>query len=122
MKRAFGARPPPGMEWTGGRTVREIDAIQAESEATGRASAEVAAGDEWKKRLSKTDEEMDDTTFDNEVVCRSVYKWVKGDGPEPYSPTVASLTVMVCDLIKRDRERRARRAAMREEHKTNASR
>ena len=132
MKRGMGARPPPGMEWMVGRTVREIDAIWAESEASGRLLAEVASSDEWKRRLPKrrvvkeepvmTDEKMDDPTFDNEVVCPAIYKWVKGDGPEPYSPTVASLTVMVCDLIRRDRERRARRAAMREEQEGHASR
>jgi hypothetical protein len=48
---------------------------------------------------------MNDTDFDNKVVCPAIYKWVKGDGPEPYSPAVASLTVLVLDLLKRDRQR-----------------
>jgi hypothetical protein len=49
--RGMGALPPPGMEWMIGKTVREIEAIHAEAEATGKTSAEVAAKDEWKKRL-----------------------------------------------------------------------
>lgn len=56
------------------------------------------------------DNEMDDYTFDD-VVCRVVYDWLKGDGPEPYSVAVSSLTVMVLGLIKRDRARRAKRRA-----------
>lgn len=53
---SYGAKPPPGMEWQVGKTVREIRAISEESEATGKSLAEVAAGEDWKKRLppSKT--------------------------------------------------------------------
>jgi hypothetical protein len=50
-KRGMGARPPPGMEWMIGKTVREIDAIQEEADATGKSLAEIAAGTEWHKRL-----------------------------------------------------------------------
>lgn len=46
--------------------------------------------------------------FDNDIVCPAVYKWLKGDGPEPYSVAVASLTVLVLDLLERDRKRRDR--------------
>jgi hypothetical protein len=45
-------------------------------------------------------------TFNNEVVCRAVYKYAKGEGPEPYSPTVAELTGFVFELIRADRNRR----------------
>jgi hypothetical protein len=48
---------------------------------------------------------MNDHDFDNKVVCPAIYTWVKGDGPEPYSPAVASLTVLVLDLLKMDRQR-----------------
>lgn len=48
---------------------------------------------------------MDRQTFDNEVVCRAVYAWVKGDGPEPYSPVVASLTVLVGRIVDAERAR-----------------
>jgi hypothetical protein len=41
-----------------------------------------------------------DRDLSNEI-CSACYKWVKGDGPEPYSPAVASLTVMVHDLADR---------------------
>lgn len=51
-KRSFGARPPEGSEWMMGKTVAEIDAIRDEAEATGKTTAEVAAGDDWKKRLT----------------------------------------------------------------------
>ena len=34
-------------------------------------------------------------------ICDACYKWVKGDGPEPYSPAVASLVVMVAKLCER---------------------
>lgn len=50
-QRALGAMPPPSMQWMMGKTVREIQAIRAESEATGKTLAEVAAGEDWKKRL-----------------------------------------------------------------------
>lgn len=49
---------------------------------------------------------MDSKKFDNDIVCPAIYKWVKGDGPEPYSPVVASLTVLVCSLLRDDRRRR----------------
>lgn len=51
-------------------------------------------------------QDADERTFDNEVLCPAVYKWVKGDGSEPYSPVVASLTVLVHDLLQADRARR----------------
>lgn len=34
-------------------------------------------------------------------VCSTCYKWVKGTGPEPYSPAVAELTVKVLNLCER---------------------
>lgn len=49
---AFGALPPPGLEWMIGLTVEEISAINAEAEATGKTSKEVASGEEWRKRLA----------------------------------------------------------------------
>lgn len=51
MERVFGAMPPPGMEWMLGKTVQEIEAINAEATATGKTTAEVAAGKDWIKRL-----------------------------------------------------------------------
>lgn len=48
---------------------------------------------------------MNAKEFDNEVVCRAVYAWVKGGGPEPYSPVVASLTSLVLDIVRADRVR-----------------
>jgi hypothetical protein len=51
MNRGMGALTPPGFEYMEGRTVQEIEAIREEAEATGKTCNEVAAGDEWKKRL-----------------------------------------------------------------------
>lgn len=48
---------------------------------------------------------MDVHKFDNEVVCRAVYAWLKGDGYEPYSPVVASLTCLVMDIVRAERAR-----------------
>jgi hypothetical protein len=48
---------------------------------------------------------VDSREFDNEVVCRVMYAYVKGNGPEPYSPAVAHLTCLVLDLLKLDRVR-----------------
>lgn len=52
---------------------------------------------------------MNQTEFDNEVVCRAVYAWLKGDGSEPYSPVVASLTRLVLEIVDADRCRVASR-------------
>lgn len=48
---------------------------------------------------------MNAKEFDNEIVCRAVYAWVKGSGPEPYSPTVASLTCLVLAIVDAERVR-----------------
>lgn len=48
---------------------------------------------------------MDAHKFDNEVVCTAVYMWLKGDGHEPYSPVVASLTCLVMDIVRAERFR-----------------
>lgn len=49
---AFGALPGPDHEWMIGKTIEEIEAIQAEARETNKPAAEVAAGSDWKKRLS----------------------------------------------------------------------
>ncbi len=51
MERAYGANPPPGREWEIGKTIHEIKAIHEEAIATGKTTAEVAAGKDWIKRL-----------------------------------------------------------------------
>jgi hypothetical protein len=48
---------------------------------------------------------MDDREFGNKV-CDALYAWVKGDGPEPYAPRVASLVTLVLKLLEEDRARR----------------
>lgn len=45
------ATPPEVKEWLDGKTVGEVGAIYLEAKATGKPEAEVAAGEEWKKRL-----------------------------------------------------------------------
>lgn len=51
MNHGMGALPPPGLEWMEGKTVEEINAIHAEALATGHTTADVAAGEDWKKHL-----------------------------------------------------------------------
>jgi hypothetical protein len=40
------------------------------------------------------------TREQSNAICDACYKWVKGDGPEPYSPEVADLTAFVMALCK----------------------
>lgn len=49
-----------------------------------------------------------DENFDNDIVCRAVYNWCKekSEGREPYSPFVASVTILVLDILKLERERK----------------
>lgn len=51
---------------------------------------------------------MDAKEFDNEVVCRNVYGYLKRIyGGEPYSPAVAELTCFVSAMVSAERARAA---------------
>jgi hypothetical protein len=47
----FGRSPPPGTFWMLGKTFDEIQAIQKESQESGKAPSEVIKTDDWKKHL-----------------------------------------------------------------------
>lgn len=46
---AYGALPPPGRQWMIGRTVADIEKINAEAIASGKTTAEVAELPHWKR-------------------------------------------------------------------------
>ena len=49
----YGALPPDSHLWMMGRTVEEIDAIQAEAAEKNKTVLEVLKSEDWKERLKK---------------------------------------------------------------------